>query len=128
MGETFPLHCTANGKALLSILKPAELDDFLENSLPRLTPNTIIRPQELRREIDICRRKGVAFDMEEHTEGICAVGTAFVDPLGRRLALSVPVPTTRFSRMRLGLVKHLLDARSRIVEAFQSGSAVSAAP
>ena len=32
VGETFPLHCTANGKALLSILKPAELDDFLENS------------------------------------------------------------------------------------------------
>jgi DNA-binding IclR family transcriptional regulator len=128
VGETFPLHCTANGKALLSILRPAELDEFLESSLPRLTPNTIVRPQELRREIDSCRRKGVAFDMEEHTEGICAVGTAFVDPLGRRLALSVPVPTTRFTRMRPGLVKHLLDARTRIVEAFQSGSAVSAAP
>ena len=125
VGETFPLHCTANGKALLSILRPAEFDDFLQQPLTRLTPNTIIQPQQLRREIETCRRKGVAFDLEEHTEGICAVGTAFLDPLGRRLALSVPVPTTRFSRMRSDLVKHLLDARARIVEAFQSGSAVS---
>jgi DNA-binding IclR family transcriptional regulator len=127
VGEVFPLHCTANGKALLSIMRPAELVDFLEQPLARMTAHTIVRAKQLRAEIETCRRKGVAFDIEEHTDGICAVGTAFVDPLGRHLALSVPVPTTRFDRMRVSLVNHILDARARIVEAFQSGSAVSAA-
>jgi DNA-binding IclR family transcriptional regulator len=122
VGETFPLHCTANGKALLSLLRAAELDQFLSATLPRLTPQTLIKPKELRAAIEACAKSGVAFDLEEHTEGICAVGTAFIDPLGRSVALSVPVPTTRFKRMRNDLSQHLLAARARIINAFQ-GSA-----
>ena len=38
---------------------------------------------------------GIAVDDEEHTEGICALGTGFIDPMGRAIALSIPVPTTR---------------------------------
>jgi DNA-binding IclR family transcriptional regulator len=58
----------------------------------------------------------VAFDLEEHTEGICAVGTAFLDPVGRCMALSIPVPTTRFKKMKSALVKELLHARASIIE------------
>jgi DNA-binding IclR family transcriptional regulator len=118
VGETFPLHCTANGKALLSIMPRATLDRYLRASLVRMTPNTINKPAELRAAIETYARTGVAFDDEEHTEGICAVGTAFFDPLGRSLALSVPVPTTRFKRMKADLVKHLLDARAVILGTF----------
>lgn len=116
VGDSFPLHCTANGKALLSVMPKQELERFLREPLARLTPSTITKVADLRDAIDACRRTGIAFDAEEHTEGICAVGTAFLDPLGRCIALSIPVPTTRFKRLKSTLVKELLNARALIVE------------
>src|SRR5450631_2517142 len=116
VGETFPLHCTANGKALLSIMPAAQFDKFLRTPLPKFTAATITRAAELRAEIEACARAGIAIDNEEHTEGISAVGTAFNDPLGRCIALSVPVPTTRFKKMRSELTKQLLTARTSILE------------
>jgi DNA-binding IclR family transcriptional regulator len=116
VGETFPLHCTANGKALLSTMPAARFDKYLRSPLPRFTPATIIRTADLRDEIAACAKAGVAVDNEEHTEGISAVGTAFSDPLGRSIALSIPVPTTRFKKMKPELIKQLLTARASILD------------
>ena len=117
IGETFPLHCTANGKALLSVLPDEKLERLLRAPLQKMTPNTITKASELRKEIENCRRTGVATDNEEHTEGISAIGTGFTDPMGRAVALSIPVPTTRYTRTRQELTAHLLAARKRILEA-----------
>lgn len=117
VGESFPLHCTANGKALLSVLSPDKLDRLLRIPLPKLTPNTVTKPADLMKEIELSRRTGIAIDDEEHTEGISALGTGFLDPMGRAIALSIPVPTTRFKRIRQELGAHLLTARERIREA-----------
>ena len=114
VGESFPLHCTANGKALLSVLPEEKLARLLRMPLLRMTSNTITKSAELLREVEACRRSGVAIDDEEHTEGISAVGTGFVDPLGRAVALSIPVPTTRFRRARRELAAQLLAARELI--------------
>ena len=117
VGESFPLHCTANGKALLSVLPVLKAEQLLRGPLPRLTANTITSRSEMLKIIDRCRRTGIAFDDEEHTEGISALGTGFVDPIGRAIALSIPVPTARFKRIRAKLAEPLLAARTQIVEA-----------
>ena len=117
IGESFPLHCTANGKALLSVLPREKVERLLRNPLVKMTPNTITKPAELLKEIEATRRTGVAFDHEEHTEGISALGTGFVDPVGRAIALSIPVPTTRFKRTQEELRVQLLAARERICKA-----------
>ncbi len=117
VGETFPLHGTANGKALLSLMPEAQFEKFLRTPLTRMTPATITRASELRAEIASVVKTGVAIDNEEHTEGISAVGTAFHDPLGRAIALSVPVPTTRFKRLKPELVREILAAREAILVA-----------
>lgn len=117
VGEAFPLHCTANGKALLSMLADDKLQRALREPLARLTSNTIIRRTELLAELEACRKTGLAFDLEEHTEGICAVGTAFLDPFGRPMALSIPVPAARFKRLKPELATRLLAARRAILEA-----------
>ena len=83
IGETFPLHCTANGKAILSTLSNDKVQRLLRGPLQRMTPNTITKPAELVKEIESCRRTGLAIDDEEHTEGISAVGTGFLDQIGR---------------------------------------------
>ncbi|HMK87096.1 MAG TPA: IclR family transcriptional regulator C-terminal domain-containing protein, partial [Steroidobacteraceae bacterium] len=117
IGETFPLYCTANGKALLAIVSEDKLERLLRNPMPRLTPNTITKSAVLKSQIELIRRTGLAYDLEEHTEGISAVGTAFTDPLGRAVALSIPAPSSRFEKHKAVLGKKLLAARSRIVEA-----------
>src|SRR5271165_5567314 len=51
IGETFPLHCTANGKAILSVLSDEKLQRLLKRPLPRMTPNTVTKPADLLKEI-----------------------------------------------------------------------------
>jgi DNA-binding IclR family transcriptional regulator len=116
VGEVFPLHCTANGKALLALLPPDKRERLLRAPLPRLTPNTLVRTSAVLAEVASCHARGYALDEEEHTEGICAVGVAFLDLLARPVALSIPVPTARFKRRRHELLEHLLAAREEIVD------------
>lgn len=117
VGEVFPLHCTANGKALLALLPTNRRSQLLRAPLPRLTPRTLTKSNAVLDDVATCEARGYALDVEEHTEGICAVGVAFLDPVARPVALSIPVPTTRFKRRKRELLEQLLMARRRIVEA-----------
>lgn len=110
VGAAFPLHATANGKAALAALAPGELDEVLALGLPRLTPSTIVDPGRLRAELDAVRAAGVAFDHEEHTAGISAVGAAVAGPDGPVLTLSIPAPSERFAATRDALVAALRTA------------------
>ena len=113
IGANFPLHCTANGKAILAALPTRTLDRLLGDRLPAFTPNTITSPDVLRRELDQIRTQGVAMDQEEHTVGICAVGVAMRgSPLGHA-ALSVPIPAQRFADKREVATKALLRTAAR---------------
>jgi len=115
IGERFPLHASACGKSLLATLPPEKLDRYLRDKLERFTPNTIVTAQGLRDEIEKVKKNGVAFDLEEHTEGICAISTSFIDPLGRAYALSMPTPATRFMRTKNKFKAALLECRDSIV-------------
>lgn len=109
VGAAFPLHCTANGKALLAAMPEEELAAVLPNRLPSFTPNTITSRKELREELSRVRAAGVAYDREEHTLGICAVGAVVNDPYGAVTAISVPVPAQRFIGNEPALAQALLE-------------------
>jgi DNA-binding IclR family transcriptional regulator len=95
---------------------PAERRDrILAGPLTVHTPNTVTDPELIRRELDSAATTGIAWDMEEHFEGICAAGAAFVDPIGRSFALSVPVPKTRFAAKRDTIAVALRDACARLL-------------
>jgi DNA-binding IclR family transcriptional regulator len=96
VGELFPLHCTANGKALLAAMPAPLASDLLPAQLERFTAHTIVSRTDLFTELAEIRSTGVALDREEHTEGICAVGAAIIDGHQAVAAISVPVPTQRF--------------------------------
>ncbi len=115
IGETFPLHCTANGKALLATLPPDKLDKILKSRLKPYTTNTVTDPELIRREIEQIKKDKIAYDIEEHTNGICALGTSFEDPVGRCFAISIPVPATRFSRNEERIKSALHDFRQQIM-------------
>ena len=96
VGETFPLHCTANGKAYLAELDDDAIMRLIGTSYERRTPRSLTRLDELLRDLKSVRKTGVAIDREEHTRGICAAGVVTRDPLGNAVAISVPVPAQRF--------------------------------
>ena len=97
VGARFPMHCTANGKAFLAALPSDRTLALLPARLQRLTPHTITSRATLLKELEQIRARGIAFDHDEHTEGISAVGAAVLGPLGPLAAISVPVPTARFA-------------------------------
>ncbi len=116
VGEAFPLHCTANGKACLSQLSDEEVERLLGRSYEARTPNTLTKLGPLLADLRATRRTGVGYDREEHTLGICAVGVALQDPFGNPVAISVPVPAQRFEKQHAHIAARLLATR-RAMEA-----------
>jgi DNA-binding IclR family transcriptional regulator len=114
VGVSFPLHSTANGKALLAELADDEIRKLLSSRLPRLTPHTITSFDMLMAELADVRSSGVAWDREENDLGICAVGTAIPNPFGVLTAVTVPVPASRFGGSEARLADALLAARREI--------------
>jgi DNA-binding IclR family transcriptional regulator len=122
-GSTFPLHCTANGKAVLSLLSDEEVRALLPAELSRYTANTIVSRAVLLRELAEIRRSGVALDYEEHTLGICAASFAIREPLGALVAVSVPVPTPRFQAQAREVMAALRAARTDAMAALAAAAA-----
>ncbi len=114
VGELFPAYCTANGKALLAELPARALDLALPKRLAAYTPHTITARAELAEELEQVRKTGVAFDREEHTERICAVGAVVHDALGSLAALTVAVPSERFYGREEDLSRALLATTAEL--------------
>ncbi len=98
IGERFPLVSTANGKACLALLPDEAAHQYLPES-----------------EIIAIRDKGYALDIDEHTDGISAIGFAFALPAGDIYAISVPTPSHRFATRRDMLIRQLLAAKEAVL-------------
>jgi DNA-binding IclR family transcriptional regulator len=116
VGELFPLYCTANGKACLSLLEDSEIRQRLKNRELRIVGGKIRSVASLIDELKTVRRSGIAFDEEEHSSGISALGTAFRDQAGTIYAISIPAPTSRFKESREKVGPQLLATRDRMRE------------
>jgi DNA-binding IclR family transcriptional regulator len=122
VGETFPLHCTANGKAYLAQLSETAIESLIGRAYEPRTPRTLQRIDALLADLKPARRTGIAYDREEHTLGICAIGVAMRDPLGNSVAISVPVPSQRFPD-RHTLIAERLMATKRALETQMNSAA-----
>jgi DNA-binding IclR family transcriptional regulator len=108
VGVSLPAHCTAIGKALLAGLTDEQVERLLPERLPAETANTITDRAELLADLERVRASGVAYDREELTIGISAVGAAIRDASVIVAALSIPVPTARFTGQEERLAGMLL--------------------
>ena len=114
VGETFPLYCTANGKAYLAQLDAETIAGLIGTRYAPRTARTITQLADLLRDLKAARKTGVAIDREEHTRGICAAGIVTRDPLGNVLAISVPVPAHRFYDHQRDIVARLLATKDAL--------------
>jgi len=117
VGAVFPTYCTACGKALLAELPDEQVERVLGGRLERHTPHTVVDVDALLAELEQVRETRIAYDREEHTIGICAVGTSLTDAAGRVVAMSVPMPAQRFAENETAAAEALLAARNEVARA-----------
>jgi DNA-binding IclR family transcriptional regulator len=102
VGKETPLHCTANGKALLAFVSALDRRRILAGPLERLTPRTIVDAGALERQLERVRAEGWAFTLEELEVGLNAVGAPVRDATGGVVAaVSVAGPAYRVPARRL---------------------------
>jgi len=109
VGDAFPLTTTANGLACLALLPDDEIMRLTNEEWTRhgIQPDIAA----FARRIAETRKRGLAFDLDEHTVGISAAGVAFQDRSGGIYAISVPVPSSRFPEVRELVETTLLKTR-----------------
>ncbi len=98
-GRAFPLHATANGKALLAFGSGPQ-----PRELPAQTPRTITDGAALARELARTRARGYAVALEELERGLHAVAAPVFDGGGACVAaVSISAPAYRLPRRRVAV-------------------------
>jgi DNA-binding IclR family transcriptional regulator len=97
IGRTATLHNRALGKAMLAYFPDEKVERILdEHGLPETTDRTITSREQLYDELRTVRKEGIAFNREEHIEGINGVSVPILDADRNVLgAVSIAGPTDR---------------------------------
>jgi DNA-binding IclR family transcriptional regulator len=120
LGRSFPLYCTASGKAILAALPDEVGQALVGGSFEAVTPKTITNRAELLEQIAQVRKTGIAYDHEELSVGLCAIGSCLNLGNGDIIALSIPVPAGRFYGQEDHLCRTLSHFLAEIASSFPS--------
>ncbi|WP_202909573.1 IclR family transcriptional regulator [Alkalilacustris brevis] len=112
VGEVFPLTDTANGRACLAMLPEDEARHRTQEEWARRGVSGDI--EHFMSMLARMRERGIAHDLDEHHEGISALGFAFRDLAGDLHAISVPVPSTRFREKRQQIAADLSVTKAHV--------------
>ena len=112
VGDIFPLTTTANGCAVLALLPDEQVIELVQNEWQRQkVTSDLDRFMEM---INQTRKTNLAYDLDRHTVGICAVGIAFKDCSNHIFSISVPVPSARFVKVKKLIEQTLLKTLKKI--------------
>lgn len=102
LGVRVPMHLSSNGKAFLAAAPDNEVAAYLAAPLERGTPDAIVTPEGLRREIAQIRRQGFATNRGELESGVRAVAAAIRNAAGAPVAsLSISCPAMRLPEAKM---------------------------
>lgn len=98
-GRRAPAHCTGVGKVMLAFMDDTRRAAALDRqTYESFTPSTHAGPDTLVPELDRIRADGVAFDREEHEQGIISIAAPILGGANRIIgAISVVTSTFRMS-------------------------------
>lgn len=97
------LYCSSTGKTLLAFLYYARLDALIGSApLPRRTVHTLTTLGEIRREIELTRKRGYSLDDEEFHLGVrCLAAPVYHSDGTVAAAIGITAATIRFPKDRI---------------------------
>jgi DNA-binding IclR family transcriptional regulator len=96
-GSRVPLHAVSSGQVILAFRMPAAVNHYLARPLEAFTPRTLVDPDAVRERLQLIRRSGHAWALEEFDAGISSVAAPIADDSGEVVgALHVHGPSYRF--------------------------------
>ena len=117
VGARYLLHCSAPGKVFLSEGPDSLFDRVVAEGLPAQTKNTIVKPEKLRQELAVVRKRGYALDLEEYADGVICFG-APIRNHGGAVVAALNVSALNLHHTKSDLVNDLgrkvLDAAAQI--------------
>jgi DNA-binding IclR family transcriptional regulator len=118
IGRRGPLHVSAAGKSILANLPEDRVSEILEeHGLSGGGKRSISNREELDETLETVRERGYAFNRQETTEGVNAVGAPVLDNAGAVIgALSISGPAHRLKGDRLleTCSEHVLAAANEL--------------
>ena len=119
-GKIAPSYCTGVGKAILAFMPEADRDRALsQQAFLHYTPSTHTNVETLSDELQEVRRDGVAFDRQEHEQGIISIAAPILYSNQRVVgAVSIATAIPRRSLNDLEKMKpELLETAAKIAAA-----------
>ncbi len=117
VGRVFTDFANSHGKLFLAFMSEEERAAALAKPRPQLTPFSITDQDRMDQELAKVRAQGVAYDFQEHTEGVCSVAAPICDPIAGkpRASLSIVAPVSRFGTIEVArLTEAVKEAASAI--------------
>ncbi|MBN1368482.1 MAG: IclR family transcriptional regulator [Dehalococcoidales bacterium] len=97
-----PFHATSIGKIFLAYMTKEEIDKYLgERNLTSFTPNTITNINDIKHQLMVIRREGIAFDDEESTIGVRSIATGIRDNERIMGAICIIAPSVRLTSAKM---------------------------
>lgn len=120
VGKQLPLYCTAIGRAILAEKSEEELLSLYPHELIAFTEHTITDWEELLLELKKTRERGYSIEHEESTPLVNCVGIPLCHQGKTIAALSVSIPTFRFSEEKLQFIIQLLrNSKAKLEQYFK---------
>ncbi|MDB5974017.1 MAG: IclR family transcriptional regulator [Nevskia sp.] len=116
IGLRKPVHCTAEGKAMIAFQPAAAIERIISAGLEQRTPRTMVDAATLHEELAKIRTRGYATDDEEYEIGVRSIAAPIRDDSGNSVAaVGVTGPTQRLTKSRLlALAGHVNEAAKAI--------------
>jgi len=116
VGTRAPVHATAAGKALLAFQPEEEIARVIARGLPPSTPNTVVDPKRLVRELALVRARNCAMDDEESEVGLRSIAAPIRNDSGGVIAaISIAGPVQRMTQKTLlGWTRELVGAAEAV--------------
>jgi DNA-binding IclR family transcriptional regulator len=116
VGQSCPAYATSSGKLLLAGLDPADLRSRLGTTLESFTANTVVKLDDLERELATARECGWASVAEELEIGLNAVSAPVYDAGSKVIAaLSVSGPAYRLSSDRFAEIAKQTASAAEVI-------------
>lgn len=119
MGEHFPMHASAPGKALAGFCNPDLVERWItHNGLSRITANTICEPAEFRQALKQIRARGYSISRGERTPGLTGIAVpVFEDDQTIAAAMGLAFPSSHVAPDRFDYYVAILHDAGRKLSA-----------